>query len=101
MVGMDSLFGLFGLLAPGGGTPEPWHDLTIAIATVFLAGGLVPSLLGSKKPELATSSIHAVALAAITFVYASLGLWFSTTVAMVEVLLWAALGVQVYVKHHR
>ena len=62
-------------------------------AMVFIIA-LVPMVLGRSKPMVSSSIINAVALSGFTFVFVSLGLWYSAGTEAVVTLLWLILAVQ-------
>ncbi len=60
----------------------------------MFAIALVPSIVSKDKPAMATSLMVALVLIGFTVTYASLGLWFTTIVTVVTVVLWLTLFVQ-------
>ena len=64
---------------------------------VVFAFSLLPTVLHkTQKPTLSTSVMTAACICLMALVYATLSLWFATTMAFINALLWAILGFQRY-----
>lgn len=74
-----------------------WQDTVLSGVQAVLALALIPSILDrQQKPAVSTSLINTVAMVAIIVVYFSLHFWWSTVIATVVCLEWAALAMQRY-----
>jgi hypothetical protein len=71
-----------------------WQDIVIAIGSLILAIGLIPSVLSKDKPSLWTSVITSLVLITFTIAYASLALWYATFTTALAALLWIVLAAQ-------
>ncbi len=74
-----------------------WQDVLLAIVNWTLFVSLIPTVLSkTQKPTLLTSILTAVALAAITFTYATLSLWFAALPVLLTASAWFVLAYQRY-----
>lgn len=71
-----------------------WQDILIGSAQAMLAIGLVPAVIHHHKPPLATSLTTALGMAAFATAFATLGLWWSTAMSGVQLVLWVILALQ-------
>jgi hypothetical protein len=71
-----------------------WQDAVIAGAQATFALALIPTILASSKPPLATSVPMAAGVLAITVAVATLELWWSAATGAVTTALWAILVIQ-------
>lgn len=71
-----------------------WQDILIGSTQAMLAIGLVPAVIHHHKPPLATALVTALGMAAFAIAFATLGLWWSTAMSAVQLVLWGILAVQ-------
>jgi len=58
-----------------------WQDAVIATAQIFFIVALIPSLITSSKPALATSAMNMMLVWIVAVAQFTLHLWFSTITA--------------------
>ncbi|MGV8839163.1 MAG: hypothetical protein ACWA6X_02545 [Bauldia sp.] len=71
-----------------------WQDVLIGSAQAMLAIGLIPAVIHHHKPPLATALTTALGMAAFAIAFATLGLWWSTAMSAVQLVLWLILAAQ-------
>lgn len=76
-----------------------WQDIVFTSGIIIMCLALIPSIIGSNKPQLTTSIVTAVVLAVFAVTYMSLELWFSAIVGIINCSLWLVLAYQRYVKN--
>jgi hypothetical protein len=78
-----------------------WQDWILAFCVLNFNLGLIPSVISSHKPRFITSIWTATFVTVQTAVFADLHLWYATSMAAVNALLWWTLGTQRYLQLHR
>jgi hypothetical protein len=73
-----------------------WQDIVLSISVLAFNVALLPSLVGTQKPRIATSFLTALFLIPEVIVFFSLSLWYSFAMALLNAILWAALAIQRY-----
>lgn len=72
-----------------------WQDYAIGVISILFTIELIPQLVASLKGKAKTSFITALStgasLLALSYVYSTLGLWFSWLLAMVTGVMWFTL----------
>lgn len=71
-----------------------WQDTVIAICQLAFLPSMLPTLLGSDKPALATSILNAVIVSIIVLTFVTLELWFSVITGFITASIWAILAIQ-------
>lgn len=71
-----------------------WQDILISAVQAMLAIGLIPAVIHHHKPPLATSLTTALGMGAFAIAFATLGLWWSTIMSAVQLVLWVVLALQ-------
>lgn len=72
-----------------------WQDHVLAAVQVVFALALLPTLVHpTHKPPISSSVITTSAMAAVTFTYFSLALWWSAALAAIVTLEWFIIGLQ-------
>jgi hypothetical protein len=79
---------------------ERWQDILLSLSLLAFNVALIPSVVGRQKPRLATSILTAVFLIPEIIVFASLHLWYSFTMTLINTALWATLAFQRYLQVH-
>lgn len=76
-----------------------WQDIVLTIAIILFSYALIPQVYeGFKKKKglvnLQTSSITAAGMYAVSIVYFTLNLYFSTIIGIINAVLWTLLFIQ-------
>lgn len=71
-----------------------WQDIVLGVGNFVLVLALLPSILSSSKPAIATGIMSAAALLSFGVVYVSLHLWFGAAMVSLSGLLWIVLAIQ-------
>ncbi|MCC6736966.1 MAG: hypothetical protein IT534_12680 [Bauldia sp.] len=71
-----------------------WQDVLIGSAQAMLAIGLIPAVIHHHKPPLATALTTALGMGVFAVAFATLGLWWSTSMSAVQLVLWLILAWQ-------
>lgn len=79
---------------------DSWQDIVLSLSLVAFNVALIPSITGKQKPRMTTSVLTALFLIPQIIVFASIGLWYSFTMAVINSVLWATLAVQRYRQVH-
>lgn len=77
---------------------SPLQDIILGLFSVVLTLGLVPSIIGKNKPELATCIFSAGSLAVIAYTYYTMAMPFAVSSALLGALAWSVLVLQQYKK---
>lgn len=75
--------------------PTTWQDWSASLSQLVMLFALIPTLLGTNKPELLTSLLTALALSVLSMTFFSLRLVYSGLIASLIALCWYALFFQV------
>lgn len=73
---------------------ETWQDLVLTVGQLIFFVALLPSVFSKNKPSKWTSLITAVVLISFGFTFFSLGMVYSTIVAVLNSFVWGILYVQ-------
>ena len=71
-----------------------WQDYVLALCSFIFSLALIPSIIGSHKPEFSTSVVTGSLLLVYSAVYFSLGLWIAGIANTVSAILWLILAEQ-------
>lgn len=78
-----------------------WQDIVIAVGTVIIVLGVLPSIFSDDKPALATCAITATIVFIFALTFLTLELWFTATVNLANTTVWTILTVQQIRRRHR
>lgn len=71
-----------------------WQETILAAGSVVFAIALLPAVIGTSKPPIATSLMTGGVLMTFVVCYATLGLWYAAATTFVSGSLWLVLALQ-------